>query len=741
MRVRVRRLVPCVLFVVLAVRAVAQEAVPSARTEVVRVDVVVTDSAGRTVRDLKAEDFEVREDGKPQALTFFSFIASPPREAAAAAAPPAPVEPAASPAPTSAAPAPPASVPPAPAAPGRVVLLAVDDVHIAFGGLEHTRAALRRILSDFVAADDQVGLITTSGHASMSRFTRERGELMAAISALRLREASVAESRGSRMTPGHAELILGGDRGALELAGRWMLAEPGSLYDNMGPRAASEQQVAVGNSPAGLEDSKLGIAENDARRQARGLLLEALTFSTMSLRTVENAVRDLTDVPGRKICLLVSDGFLIGKGTAEERADDFRRVIDAATRSGTAVYTLDSRGLVTTGGTAHAPAKAEPGGLSFRVARQVEDLERTTLAEVAEQTGGFLLKNTNDFEAGLRRMLDDSGAYYLLAFEPANTKRDGRFRKIEVRLPAHRGLEVRTRRGYFAPDDRKKPEPPAPAAPPPTVTAADLHALLAAPLPGGGVPVRLGADYVDLPPVGGQAVVQARLDLGGLGWRKTKDRHELSLDLVTGLFDAAGAAVGTPTARRLDLSLTDGELKRAKQEGFFHRATLPLPPGRYEVRLLARGVDGTTLGGARESVEIPDLAAKKLTLSSVFLSSAGASGGRAAAGDEALRDMQMTRRFKRGETLLFQLYVYNPLVDDAGGSDVVLQAQLRAAEKVIAASRPQPVTFARKDGVPVPQTHSMPLEGLPAGAYELRVMVVDRKAGVNAWRDIAFTLD
>jgi hypothetical protein len=86
------------------------------------------------------------------------------------------------------------------------------------------------------------------------------------------------------------------------------------------------------------------------------------------------------------------------------------------------------------------------------------------------------------------------------------------------------------------------------------------------------------------------------------------------------------------------------------------------------------------------------------------------------------------RRFRRGESLYFQLYVYNVVPDASGAIDVVLQAQIRSGDKLIAASKPQPVVFQQKDGVPLPQSNGMSLDGFEPGRYELRVVVVDRRA-------------
>jgi len=138
-------------------------------------------------------------------------------------------------------------------------------------------------------------------------------------------------------------------------------------------------------------------------------------------------------------------------------------------------------------------------------------------------------------------------------------------------------------------------------------------------------------------------------------------------------------------------------------------------------------------GGARQVVDVPDLADKKLAMSGVFLSA-----GQTGAATEA---EMVAPHYKSGDTLSFQFYVYNPTLDAAGKSDIVFQAQVWSGGKATAASPVQPVHLAQKDGQPVPETNAMGLTGLPAGSYELRVVVQDRKASANTMRKVAFTIE
>ena len=709
--------------------AQAPPAAPGVRAEIVRLDVVVTDGDGKLVRDLTREDFQLLEDGKAQTLSQFLVVH--------AGGPEAPAAPEVASMPKSA-----ETAGTATGGPGRFVVIFVDDLHIAPGHLDFTKEALHRFVAESLGPDDRVAIVTSSGPGGTQALTRDRAALGGAIDRLVVREANVAPARGSQMTPAQAELILRGDPNALQLATRLMKDEPGSVMSVQGPQAALE--AAGGANPASVVDASDRAAAQEVLRQARGVLAEDLRFSEITLTQLDDVLRSLASLPGRKLCLLVSDGFLVGTGTSDEQTRHLRSVVDAATRSGAVVYALDTHGLTATGGDSSAAGAAAPAGLRERVARLSAQELRETLTGLANDTGGFLVRNTNELAVGLGRMLVDNDAYYLMAYEPTNTKRDGKFRKIEVRLPRRSGLVVRTRKGYLAPDDRKRPErlattrPTAGAAAAFVLDEAEARAALAAPLPENATPLRLAVDYLDLPPAGSQIIVGAHVGLAGLKWQDADGRRRADLELVGGVYDASGAPVGPPFGKRLALDLTKAEQERALKTGLQYQNRLALGPGRFEVRLIAREPAGAPLGGAAQRVEIPDLAAGKLALSSVFLSTAAGTAAPADADGEALRDVQTLRRFKAGDSLYFQLYVYNVLGGDEGASDAVLQAQILSGGKPIAASKPQPLTLEKKDGVPVPQSSAMSLEGLAPGRYDLRIVVVDRKANATVHRDVDF---
>src|SRR6185295_11704701 len=123
---------------------------------------------------------------------------------------------------------------------------------------------------------------------------------------------------------------------------------------------------------------KEAAAEDEVQRQARGVLAEALRFSVASLSGVEDVLRGLGAQPGRKLCLLISDGFLVGRGTSDERTRDLQRVTDAATRSGAVVYTLDTRGLISGGADASIAGNSVQPEFKAGIDAQSSQIYRTT---------------------------------------------------------------------------------------------------------------------------------------------------------------------------------------------------------------------------------------------------------------------------------------------------------------------------------------------------------------------------
>ncbi len=597
-------------------------------------------------------------------------------------------------------------------------MILVDDLHIAATNVATARTALRRFVEDQLSADDEVALVTTSGRVVLAQeMTRDRAALRQAIDRLSLvQERRVVFNEVPHLTEYQAEQIDRGDPEAIRLAVQEILHQNPDLGE--------------------------ALARAQADQRARSMLLEIINYSSQSLQSIEQVVRALAGLPGRKMVALLSDGFLVGLGSSDSRHFDLRRITDAATRSGVVVYSLDTRGLVAEapGGNAEftgPPVFTAPGVRESLQSRSIEAL-RDGMNALAEDTGGFLVRNNNDLSAGLGRFLRDSRLYYLLAYEPTNQKRDGKFRRIEVKLRNRPEMRVRTRSGYYAADAKK-----AAASGPPETSDARLQREIAQAmgslLPLKGVPVRLAVDFVDLPPDGPRAVIKAHLDVSRVGFERRIDHHAAELDVAGAVFDESGKVVEDISGETSRLKLPLEGFQAFRQQGLLYEKAIALAPGRYLVKLVARDAGSGLLGSAAEWVDVPDREVRSLTLSSAFLN---ADQGAPKPGEApALEDVQIDKVFKRGQGLHYLVYVYRPDAAAGAPSDVVVQAQVWSGEKLMGVGPTHKVEFGDKDAAPPRVAERIALDPMGPGRYELRLVATDRKTNEKAVRRVSFSIE
>jgi VWFA-related protein len=718
----------------------AQEPVVRISTELVQIDIVVTNREGKLVGDLKREDFQLLEDGVPQQLSHFAvgtstrpatwLTAERPRRNPSEATLVQPVE-----------------------VPNRYVVLAVDDIHIAPENLAYAKQMLQRFLREQMTSGDQVAVATTTGALGLlQQFTNERPVIERAINRLTSQQRSATTAFDiPRITDYQAELIDIGDQDATELAVQEILRNenPQQAGPPRGGRSQPGQINEGGMSPRER-------AASQARSRARMIVNENAHFTQATLSTLENLIRSLRDLPGRKLMVLLSDGFFMG-GSSGNKSLDIRRVTDAATRAGVVIYAMDTRGLYATNpaGDASQPSgfeQALPGARS-RIESSGLEARRNGLNALARDTGGFPVFDTNDFSVGLKRILADNETYYVLAWEPEQSYRDGRFRKIEVKLLGHPELKVRTRKGYFAPDERAKAKEVEKAKEierkgEKAILAAKQEQIrggLAALFPLRAVPVELAADFIDTTESGAVALVTVQIEAATLNFASANGMQKTALDVVTVIFDEKGKTV-TNFSDRLNLNLQPQIHEQVIRRGLLYRKMVPLKPGFYQVRLAVREEGSGQLGSASRWVEITDVAQKKLTLSSILitgtdpLSETPGSKDDPKIGGYEPRPTQAQRRFAQGGSIDFLLFAYNARLAE-GQADLVVQSQIFSGSKLIYST---PLTRITSEGAPdlqrLPYAARLSLNAFDPGEYELRLLVIDRLAKATADRRVNFTI-
>lgn len=693
----------------------ATTVLPATGVEVVRVEVVVHEKKGRPKEGLRREDFEVLEDGKPQSIVQFQAFARPGQSVA-----PEPT------APTAAAEE---ETPEGEAQlPARYVVLAIDDVHMEFESLVRTRKALERFLDEDLRPEDQVAMVTTSGARALSQeFTSDRAVLRQVLSRLSAQGRSAEWTGIPHISEYQAEMIEAGDPMALDAAVQEIL-QSGILQD---------------------ADS----ATQEATHKAHRVLTEAVYNARLTLETLESLCRGLSGLTGRKSLFLVSDGFITGIASGSGSAYDLRRIADAGMRAGVVIYSLDTHGLSATPMQmrAESPLKIGPAtsGSIEAMARRSEEAVKSAMNSIAADTGGFLVDNTNDLRSGLRTILKDTETYYVLAYEPTNTKRDGSFRRIEVRVPAVHGVKVRTRSGYFAADERRMlaNATKAELARRDEQRRAEMGAALTALAPLTSIPVRVAADFVSRDGSGGGVVVNGSVDVSGLPFVRRDERRLATVETAAIVLDDTGQVAATLETERRSLDLTEAEVAKLARQGLPYSRTVALKPGRYQVRLAVRDDATGLLGSAWRWIEVPDLSAGRLSLSGLFLmkddgpSTAAAAGSTPAGGaTPSLRSVQDLPRYGRGEKLYVQLQAYNAKRDPSGAIDLVFQASVLRDGAPLATAAPETMETGAATG-PVAHVARIGLRPFEPGDYELRITVTDRKASAAASRVVPFTVE
>ena len=602
-------------------------------TNLVQVDAVVTDGHGRPVTDLGVEDFEILEDGKPQQITNFAFIATErtaklPQTTASSATPATK---------NKAAP----TVPPVPLRPEqlrRTVALVVDDGCMSFSSMNAVREALKKFVDEQMQPNDLVAIFRTRNDSgALQQFTSDKNQIERAIKAV-----------------------------------RWQPPLFGFGCTDRFPVARADYTVKANKMiSSGFEDD----ASRRQRERIEDLDREALTVRTLG--TLRYVVRGLQELPGRKSTVLISDGLPIFSrtGRGDRALDAVQRLVALANHASVVLYTIDARGLfdptMATAADEVLPDTGDGGatGDSEKLAQSRSNSvneSRNGLNYLAAETGGLFIHDTNKLDKGLRRALEDQRGYYLIGYSPTEfTRKQGsNFRKLTIKLKRS-GLNVRYRHGFFGPTGDIVPPKPATA-------DSQLYAALASPLAASGVSTRLTAFFGNDQRSGSFMRTLLYVDAHDVtfasepnGWKK------LVLDVAAVTFGENGQIVDE--FNRTHTIRTGGEtLQEILKNGLVYSADIPVKkPGAYQLRVVVRDSASQRVGSASQFIEVPEFKKDHLALSGLIISEANTKAAPAlppnTSADAALSPIQspsnLAVRIFYPETLSYGYLIYNPRLD------------------------------------------------------------------------------
>ncbi|MDT5063119.1 MAG: hypothetical protein QOH63_3578 [Acidobacteriota bacterium] len=679
-------------------------------TELVQTDVVVLDKQGKFVDGLKPEQFELKVDGKPQPITFFERVTTGSNNeesqllAARGNTPPLTRNAAST----------------SPLKRGRTVIFFVDDLHASLDSLARSRKLLLHFIDDEMGQDDLAAIASPSGRIGfLQQFTDNKTVLRAAVARLSYKPYSVTDSERPRMSEFQALQIDHYDPDVTGYFVDQLLKEQPSSRDS---------------------------AEAAVRSRARSILSYAAVITTSTLTSLDGLMRSSARLPGRKLVFFLSDGFFLDNNNSDAQ-DRLKTITTTAARAGVIIYTMDARGLITGMPDASEEGLFDPSGRLSRGTMGEVSAAQDALFNLAENTGGRAFVNTNALTPGLTRALAETSQYYLLAWRPdSETNRGGKFRRLQVSVVARPDLTVRARRGFLSEETKSAAKQGKDKTHPASAKAPDdeLHAAFTDLLPRKGVPTSLSLNYLSLPEKGFVLVVAMQIPGDALTYDQVADKLKATVEIAGGIFSDQGQLLSSFKENlSVDTNSTD-EGSVSKHE-ITYTSQVAIKPGLYQVRVASRDVQSKRTGSAMQWVEIPDLAAGRLALSSVFIGELKAGQGETKPGEDAIPASQrVDGRFAHASTLRFLTYIYNAArgTTSSGAPDVAIQIQVISNDKpVLTAPMRKVSTEGMTDLSRLPYAAEIPLSSIPSGHYVLQVTVVDRISKTSASRKINFEIE
>ncbi|HKS26917.1 MAG TPA: VWA domain-containing protein [Pyrinomonadaceae bacterium] len=603
-----------------------QDDVVRITTNLVQVDAVVTDKRGRQVTDLRAEDFEITEDGRRQQITNLSYVSTP-TSPATNEAPAAVVD---------------KNAPPVPPVPlkaeqvRRTMALVVDDLGLSFESVHYVRRALKKYVDEQMQPGDMVAIIRTGGGIGvLQQFTSDKRQLYAAIERI-----------------------------------RWNMVGRGGVTAFAPIEGNTTDESRRGTRGGGDDEDNRNSGDDVDEFRSE-------IFAVGTLGAVNYIVRGLRDLPGRKSVLLISDGFRLFNSNNDSRRvlEALRRLTDLANRASVVIYTMDARGLQYTGMTA---ADNTSGMSADQIEAKLSDRRselfdtQAGLIYLARQTGGFNIRNSNDLTAGIRKVVDDQSGYYLIGYRPDETTFDARggrrsFHKINVKVKRP-GLEVRSRTGFYGISDER-------AVATRRTREEQLIGALISPFNANAVDLRLTSLFGNDPRTGSFVRSLLYIDASDLSFTEEADGwHKAVLDVLALTFGDNGQVIDHVN-RTQTLRIRGETYQKVLKNGLVFFMNVPVKKaGAYQLRVAVRDASNEKIGSATQFIEVPDLKKNRLTLSGLVVNGyeqksaqapAAANASQAISGAEGAQtelDPQAgagVRRFRHGMIMNYGYIIYN----------------------------------------------------------------------------------
>ena len=363
----------------------------------IRVDAIVTDRQGNPVLDLKQDEFRIKEDGRPQSIDSFSIVKIDPIAQQIDGPPPSEIRSLYEEAREAQRPD------------VRLFIILLDDYHVRRGNDMVVRKPLIDFIENQLAPLDMVAIMYPLTPVTGLTFTRNRSSLISAIE---------------------------------HFQGRRFDYQPRNEFEEQYhyyPAATVEQ---VRNQVVMTALKGAAIRLGGLREGRKSIIFVSEGFTTILPPQLNDPSASMPGIgnPSRGTSVQNSDR---SEWTAQvDMISDMSLIFTEMNRNNTSIYAVDPRGL--------APFEYDINqGIGLQVDRKHLDMGLDTLRALAENTDGRAIVNRNDIGKGMQQIIRDASGYYLIGYNSAQAPTDGKFHKIDVEV-TRKGVEVRSRKGYWA---------------------------------------------------------------------------------------------------------------------------------------------------------------------------------------------------------------------------------------------------------------------------------------------------
>ena len=449
--------------------------------------------------------------------------------------------------------------------------------------------------------------------------------------------------------------------------------------------------------------------------------------------------KSLEKISVKKSLLYFSGG--ISRDGIENQAS-LRQAINSAVRANLAVYSVDTRGLQAVLPLGDASTGSLRGQGGFTGAALTSNMNQNlatqeVMATLSSDTGGKAFFDSNDFAPAFEQVQNDTSAYYAVGYHSSNPARDGRFRKLTVRLDRP-GVKLEYRPGYYAPadfqhsgkEDREQ----------------ELQDQIASDLPATDMAVYLDAMYLRLDQNRYYVPVSLLIPGSQIPFMKGGDKDKATLDILGAVVDEVRRPIGRARETvKLNLDQTLG----ARQKNIQYTTSFSLPPGKYTLKFVVRENQTGRMGSFVAEISLPDMKKVPLKMSSIVLASLRQPGKAPEKGvDLLIRNGQqyvpnISHVFRQDQHMYLLYEIYDPAREKtqaAGAKEQPGAINLLSSLELIQGSTKvyeTPLVHAKTVNVEgrgaVAIELDVPLAGLKPGQYVCQLNVVDDTAGSFAF--------